>query len=265
MLRIFRHNQPDKRRQIAKRELAFARLLFPSIDKIHFSRVDTPEECFTLMGLTFFSRLFWTYAPLYGYLDWYIQQDRFRPYQDYAAILHAFQQYTPNRRFAMKAPMHTASIVAIRRVIPEAMIVQVHREPAQAFSSLNSLFFNLHSRSQKQFDLARTIEHNLRTWDIELAHNIAMRETDPGPILDIYYEQLRSNPQGVVTGIYDHFGLEISDEHLENLQAYILENPQGNYGKHRYQAEDFGLSNENLNTRFADYRDTFGYPRPMNS
>jgi hypothetical protein len=291
------------------------------------------------MGLTFFSRIFWTFAPLYGYLDWYIQQDRLQPYKDYAAILRAFQSYTPDRRLTLKAPMHTASIDAIRQVIPDAMIIQVHREPAQAFSSLNSLFFNLHSRSVKRFDLPRTIEHNLQTWDIELAQNIAMREAQPEsvvdvhhksvmddhhkpvvhdhhkpvvhdhhkpvvddhrksvvdvhhksvvddhrkslvdahhkpvvgdhhkpvvdahhkPVVDVHYEQLRSDPQGVVTNIYHHFGLEITDLFHENLQGYIRENRQGTHGQHPYAAADFGLSEDTLNKRFAAYREYFGY------
>jgi len=261
MLRLFCHEVEDKRREISKREMSIARLLFPSIDNIHYSRVDSPEECLTLMGVTFFSRLFWTFAPLYEYLDWYIQQDRLRPYQDYAAILQAFQTYTPDRHFTLKAPMHTASIDAILQVIPRAMIVQVHREPAQAFGSLHSLFFNLHSRSVKRFDLPRTIEHNLRTWDIELAQNIAMREANPGSVVDVYYDQLLSDPYGTVTNIYHHFGLETSDLFLENLKGYIRENPKGTHGKHKYAAADSSIGEGTLNKRFAAYRDFYGYPR----
>jgi hypothetical protein len=261
MLRLFRHDVPDKRRDISKREMAIARLLFPSIDNIHYSRVDSPEECFTLLCLTFFSRMFWTFAPFYEYLDWYIQQDRLRPYQDYALILQAFQTYTPDRRFALKAPMHTSSIGAIQKFIPKAMIVQVHREPAEAFSSLQSLFFNLHSRSVKRFDLPRTIEHNLRTWDVELAQNIAMREANTGSVVDVYYDQLRSDPLGVVTNIYHQFGLETSDLFLENLKTYIRDHPQGSHGKHKYAAEDSSLNEHTLNNRFAAYREYYGLTR----
>jgi hypothetical protein len=258
MLRIFRHEQPDKRRQIAKRELFLTRFLFPRFDNIHYTRVDSAEECLVIMGLTFFSRAFWNFAPLFLYLEWYIQQDRSQPYKEYADVLRAFQTYIPNKRLTLKSPMHVASIDAILKYIPDAMIIQVHREPAQAFSSLSSLNHFMHSRSVKRFDLQETSEHTLRTWDVEIAKNIAIRKDNPGRVVDVYYEQLRSDPKVVIAEIYDHFGLEITNQHRKNLKSYIREHPQGNHGKHNYNPKDFGLSKKALNERFANYRDFYG-------
>jgi hypothetical protein len=43
--------------------------MLPDLDRKHYTRVDTLEECIWLLANTFLSPLFWAFAPVYGYLD----------------------------------------------------------------------------------------------------------------------------------------------------------------------------------------------------
>jgi hypothetical protein len=63
----------------------------------------------------------------------------------------------------------------------------------------------------------------------------------------------------MVRDIYDHFGLEWPDDHEEQLQAFVQQNPKDKHGVHRYEAEDFGLTDDAIADRLCVYSEAFGY------
>jgi hypothetical protein len=57
----------------------------------------------------------------------------------------------------------------------------------------------------------------------------------------------------VVAGIYRRFGLALSPAAETRMHAWIAQNPQGKFGKHRYSAEHLELDTAEIRRRFADY------------
>ena len=43
----------------------------------------------------------------------------------------------------------------------------------------------------------------------------------------------------------------------ERLQKWAEDHPQDQYGRHVYSAEDFGMTDEELNAKFVEYRHRF--------
>ncbi|CAF1074126.1 unnamed protein product [Rotaria sordida] len=51
--------------------------------------------------------------------------------------------------------------------------------------------------------------------------------------------------------------LPSSDEFETAMRNWLLENPQGKQGRHMYSSDEFGLSREDIQTRYADYINLF--------
>jgi hypothetical protein len=236
-------NEPDPR--IAKMEagLKFRQPMLPDLDAKHALRTDAPEECIIPLGLTFNSLLFPTLFPVKGYMEWYLENADSSPkYQEYRWILQVFQAEEPEQRLTMKAPAHMGSLRALIEHIPDAMIVQLHRDPVTCVSSVCSLVYTYHQSVSNNVDIALIADLSLQLYETWLKRNLAFRETYPNVIYDVYYNSFVSDPIGTVRGIYSYYDLPWNDSIDAILRAYIDKNPKNKHGKHQYSATDFGLT-----------------------
>lgn len=247
----------DDRRAVMARELVWRKRVAPELDRKHFITADTPEECLFMLGATFEALLFWVLAPVRGYIEWYLAQDHTRKYREYRAWLHVLQAATPGKRLVMKAPEHTGALAALLRAVPEAQIVQTHRDPVSAYASFNSLTATTHATSSAQFDVEGMAKMNLRFLEVEIMHNLAAREAHPHAVYDVWYDELVTDPIGVVGAVYEHFGLHRSDVYQARLGTYIQEYPRAKYGSHSYALEDYGMSTEQVRARLVAYNERF--------
>lgn len=254
--------QPDRRRQVLQKKLHRRQKAMPDYDRKHYTRVDTPEECIWLLASTFLSPLYWAFAPVYGYLDWYKNQDRLQAYYEYRQLLQVLQAADPARRLALKSSTHTGAVEALLQTVPGALLIQTHRNPAEATVSLASLFYSAHNKMTERLDVGRMTEALLSFHERQIARNLAARDAHPGVILDVYYDRLVADPVGAVRDIYDHYDLAWSEEFAERLNYYMRQNPRGKHGAHRYAPEDFGQTGEAISERFTAYIERFELTSP---
>jgi hypothetical protein len=254
--------RPDRRRQILQRKLRRRQKVVPGFDRKHYTRVDTPEECIWLLGNTFLSPLFWAVAPAYGYLEWYKNHERLQAYHEYRLLLQVLQAADPARRLALKSSTHTGAVETLLQTVPGALLIQTHRNPAEATASLLSLFYSVHSRMTERLDVRRMTEAVLSFHEHQIARNLAARDAHPGALFDVYYDRLVADPIGTVRDIYDHYGLAWSKEFAGRLNHYVQQNPRGKHGTHLYTPEDFGQTGEAISERFAAYIERFDPTSP---
>ena len=248
----------DDRREVIARELAWRKRVAPELDRKHFITADTPEECLFMLGATFEALLFWVLAPVQGYMEWYLAHDHTRKYQEYRAWLQVLQAATPGKRLVMKAPEHTGALAALLRAVPEAQIVQTHRNPVNAYASFNSLIATTHATSSVQPNVKQMAEMNLRLLETEVACNLAARGTNPDVVVhDVWYDELVADPKGTVWRIYERFGLDPSDAYQTRLATYVQEHPRAKHGAHRYALEDYGMSDARVRTCLTVYCERF--------
>jgi len=249
--------QDDRRAWARSQQRAF-KWLARGLDAKHFSGPEAPEECLFLFDSTLVSVTFWVAAPVYGYLDWYLAQDQRGPYRTYRELLELLQAETPEQRLTLKAPVHTAHVPALRAAVPEAHLVQLHRDPRPALASMNSLFATLHRVVTEKLDLERMGQANLNFTATGMERLLDARSGLPdGTIFDVYYEELVADPVGTVRGIRRHFGLSFDAEYEAQLTAFMRENPQHRHGTHRYDARDLGLDDATILGRFERYLERF--------
>lgn len=250
-------HDPDDRYETVKKLIDLRIRLAPDLDRKHFIRAETPEECIFLMGTTFMSTMFWISIPVVEYARWHNTAPRTQAYREYSWLLHVLQDVSPTRRLALKAPPHMGALDALYEVVPNAMVVQVLRNPVKTVTSLNSLIYTSHSTVAETVDVPRMAQTTLEMLEYDAKHNLAFRAAHPGRICDVYYTDLVADPIGTVQRIYAYFDMPWSDDSLRQLQTYISENPRGQHGSHRYQAEDFGLTDAEIAERFGNYIEHF--------
>jgi hypothetical protein len=246
---------PDFRRAKLALRLNALKRAAPEIDAKHFLGVDEPEECMLLLDDTFLSLSFWTLAPCYGYAEWLLQQDRYRAYCVYREHLQLMQARSPDQRLVLKAPAHTPFLAELVAAVPEAMLVQIHRDPATCLTSVCSLFHTFHSMVTSRPDPLRLGQTNQLLIEHLLACNEAGRmKIGDDRVLDVRYDDLVADPVATVRRIHQHYGLGFSDALRRGLEAFVASRPRHQYGRHQYRTEDFGLVTEAIRERTAAYR-----------
>jgi len=249
---------PDNRRAIVAERFARIKVLAPEMDAKHRTGPDEPEECMMLLDSTLVSLTFWVFAPVYGYLEWLIDQDAAPLYRVYREHLQLLQAESPGKRLTLKAPSHTPFLVELLAAVPEAMIVQTHREPVTVVGSAASLFYTFHRMVTVEVDLPRLGASIADMMEQMLERNREAREQLPtGTVCDVRYDALVREPVEVVRRIYAHFGLPFDTAFEQRLRVAVAERPQHAHGVHEYALEDFGLDAATLAPRFDAYRERF--------
>jgi hypothetical protein len=78
------------------------------------------------------------------------------------------------------------------------------------------------------------------------------------PVYDLHYAELKRDPMREVRRLYDWLGDALTDGLDARMRQWLSENPQGQFGRHEYSLERFGLSIEDLRPHFARYVDDYG-------
>jgi hypothetical protein len=257
LLRPLPHGTPDRRRAQAQEGESLQQHLTPRHDQMHFSRADSPEECVVLQGTTFCSALFFGFMPVPSYTEWCFSHDQTEAYREYHSLLQVLQAVQPERRLVLKSPAHTGALPELFKTIPDALIIQTHRDPVVACNSANSAMYYLRSTFVDRLDVRSMAETTVRLLAKWVTTSLSFRENHPGVICDVQYDRLVSDPIGTVKDIYHHFKLTWSDAYEEQLRTYLLENPQGKHGTHRYRSDDFGLTDAAIARQFTEYSERF--------
>lgn len=257
-------NAPDQRREFYEKAIKNIHKRTPDVDAIHKVGVDEPEECTCLSDASLINLTFGHTGPCRQYIEWYAEQDKTETYDVYRAMLQIKQWENPGQRLVLKGPAHMARIGYLARAVPEACLVQTHRDPLQVVASAYSLFQMMYASTTQLDALSKSeaqesIQGSLRWF---LSDNAKQREGIEDRIVDVLYADLTSDPVGVVKRIYDHFDLPWSDEIRQASERYVQERPQNKYGRHRYKLEDGGWSEEDVKKAFADYRARWGFAEP---
>jgi len=78
-----------------------------------------------------------------------------------------------------------------------------------------------------------------------------VRAARPDRFVDVTFQDTVSDPVGTATKVMGELGLPADRDALE---AYMTRNQEQRHGSHTYTAEDFGLSEVELEQDFAFYQ-----------
>jgi hypothetical protein len=139
---------------------------------------------------------------------------------------------------------------ALLQVFPDAVLVQMHRPPAEFTASLCSLAYHCQYCSVRNCD-AHTLGHPVvRTMAGWATINAGDREQLPaGSVLDIDYHELVSKPEEIVRCIHARAG--VTAQIGNRLEEWLSANHRSRKQSHRYSLEQFGLDTAFVEKEFG--------------
>lgn len=174
-------------------------------------------------------------------------------------VLKLLQWKTPQRRWRLKSPTHTMFLDDYEKVFPDARFVQTHRDVSKVLPSVCDLYFTMLQVGNPSIDPVYVGELNMGQWAVALERCLTFR-SDPvrdAKFFDIGFTSFQSDPIAELKRLYQWLGDELAPEVVDSMLTWRSSNPKDKYGRHSYDADQFGLTDEALNRRFGAYRDRF--------
>jgi Sulfotransferase family len=232
--------------------------------KIHFVDADTPEECVLLHAYAFGGVQLGFEIMLEPYRSWLLQQDLEPLYAYQKKQMQMLNWRNPGKQWMLKAPAHMWGIDAILKVFPDARFVWCHRDPQAVIPSINSMnkvVMNMYAGDYSHLD-AGQIGRSVMEWYAQsLECGLAVREKlSPELFVDCSQQEFVEDPMAVVERVYEGFGMVLNDTSRAVLDTHISANPKGKHGKHEYNLQEYGLSRELIDQRFAFYTSDARWP-----
>lgn len=229
-----------------------------NMDAIHYMRYHLPDECNISLRMSIHSLLFWSMSPTYSYLNWLLNQDLKEAYQFYRKVLIIFQKQLPEKRLILKCPSHLGWLPSLVEALPEAHIVQTHRDPLETLASLCKLTLSLHALATNSLNWRKIVNHVYFQVDTLAQRSVAFSNSRQGTkIFNADYGILVKDTESLVSQINNFFCLPVSDNDVQNIQQYIANNRQNKHGRHFYSLEQFDFSPQQIMGKFENYRNKF--------
>ncbi|WP_405181301.1 sulfotransferase [Nocardia sp. NBC_01377] len=240
-------------------EAAFARhhVEHPEFMGVHHISADQVEECWQLLRQSAMSVSYECLGYLPGYSEWLREQDWTDAYRRHRRNLQLIGLPDADRRWVLKNPSHLFALDAIFEVYPDALIIQMHRDPSTIIASVCSLNEQASAGWSDKFRGATVGATQLDLWARGADRFLAdRRRYDAAQFCDVYYDDFVADPIGTVGSIYGHFGLALSTEAEVAMAVLHTESTSGAARPvHRYTLDDFGLTAEQVDARFGAYRE----------
>jgi hypothetical protein len=242
----------DERKRIRKtrRLLMFLHHIAPCFRIIHPISETAVEECYPFINHTFTSPALAIHYGLEEYGNWLktLSTDHERwVYIEYMSQLKTLQSVHPEHRWVLKSAIHLYFLSSLLKEIPEAVIVQTHRDPKQMIPSICSLVSCFRSllgvRSEYKslgLNCLNYVKETLKRG------NLARNKNPQAQFIDVQFDELVANPIEQVKKIHEQSGLECNDLHVKRMERWLEVNPAGLHGTHQYSLSQFGLKEEEI-------------------
>lgn len=254
----YRHNPRIAR---TSNELRWLDILMPDFKKVHLLDARLPQECIAITGHSFVSYVFETMFFVSSYRRWHGTRDQLPAYECHKGFLQHLQWRCPGTHWVLKAPSHLFALDALMQVYPDARIIMTHRDPLKVLASCASFTEVLREPFVDHLDREDLGTEIARHWEKGAHLAVRFRRDNgdrQGRFLDVWYEDLVTNPMAVVEFIYRHFDMELTDKSKRAMLRFLADNRQHKNGVHRYSLEEFGLDCRKERQRFQFYTDYFG-------
>ena len=247
----------DPRHDAIEAHFAKAREENPEFTKMHYASADTPEECVLIHAFAFDGVQMGVEIMAEPYASWQRTRDLAPMYTYYKKLLQLLDWQRPGERWLLKAPAHMWGIDPLIATFPDVSVVWSHRDPLACTASICSMTWTM---MEPVTGIAKELLGPIcMEWYAEsLDRGLAARDgQDPARFVDVSHDEFVDDGMKVVSRIYEHFEMEISDAARSAFAEHIAANPKGKHGVHEYGLEEYGLTPDRVRERFAAYLERF--------
>jgi hypothetical protein len=243
---------------------AMVDLVIPGFRAMHPLGARLAQECVRITALDYRSMIFPTQYRVPSYARWLLDEaDMTSAYDWHRTFLQHLQSQHPTNRWVVKSPGHIWCLSALVDAYPDALLVQTHRDPLRIIASVSSLVAMLRSLASNDTSIpAAAPEFGDYILD-GLDRSVTAREDGtiaPDRVVDTNFDAFMADPFATIGTIYDRLGLELTDDTVKRMRAFLDDHPQDKYGKHEYTWADTGLDEGEWRERAQRYQDYFAVP-----
>jgi hypothetical protein len=245
----------EVRKQKARDRFQLFLEMSPDFGDIHTIEWDGPEEDVIVLDRTFTSMSFDSFYQVPTYGLWLREFDQAPAYRELREWLQVLQWQRPTREgkpWVLKSPHHLTAVDTVLDTFPDCKIVMTHRSPTQAVPSYASMVSALCAQYSDEVDQIAIGRYWRDRFVTALREYTDVRDRRPDRFVDARFKDVVTDPVGEATRISSVLGLP-SDR--DDLEAYVARNREERHGSHTYTAEDFGLSEAELEQDFAFYQE----------
>jgi len=230
----------------------------PDLIAAHEMNADEVDECWHVFRQSFASVTFECTATVPSYSAWWSEHDMLAAYQRHRDNLKLIGHGSMEKRWVLKDPSHLFAMEALFDVYPGACVVLTHRHPVKLIPSVCSLNSRFRAGMDNTPDPVAHGREQLELWGRGIDRTMeARRSRDAARFFDMDFRDFVADPVAMVRRIYDHFGFELTPAVEQRLIDWQTANPQGKHGAHHYTLEEYGLSANAIEERFAAYLEEF--------
>jgi hypothetical protein len=253
----------DPRIELSQATADMADLVIPGFSAFHPLGARLAQECVRIFGSDFRSMIFPVQYQIPTYDHWLIHEADMAPaYRWHRVFLEHLQSEHMAERWLLKSPAHLWHLPALLAEYPDAVVIQTHRDPLKVIASVSALSAHLRQMGSDHHPIAEAADQYCDDIFVGLDRGMAARADGTLPaeqVLDVQFADFTADPFAVIATIYEHLGLELSDDADRRMRAFLAEHPgDGGGGGTRYTWADTGLDADALRERARPYQERFG-------
>jgi hypothetical protein len=245
---------PQYQACVTQTEQMFA--IAPEVMQAHGVLADEVDECLVPMAQGFCCNLFPSQLDIPQYDAWFATNNETASFRRYKDVLRLIGM-ADDRPWLIKNPSHLFGVDAMLAVFPDACVVQTHRSPVSSLASLVNLLDNItHAYTGEGIDRERRLARETAFWAEAVRRTMGAQARHPDRFVNVFQQDIRRDPLGVVTAIYDKFGINLSPEATQRMESWAARNAeQGSTGHSYERMADEGPVRE----AFAEYMARFDF------
>jgi hypothetical protein len=137
---------------------------------------------------------------------------------------------------------------------PDAALVEIHRDPAKIMPSVAYLYQAnrvLHSDEVDPKEVGRDVV-SIYSEGARRLRDFRARRPEVR-VIDLTYEELIADPIGATGALYERMGRTRTPQGTAAARRALAENARDKRPQHRYELEDFGLSQQDITEHFGTF------------
>ena len=230
--------RPAYQASVAGLEMFFS--IMPEMRLAHDIVADEVDECLEVLRQSFVSNRFAAGMHVPSYERWFRTQSEASSYRRFVDVLRLVGVDAPGQRWLLKNPGHVAQMDCLLEELPDACVIQTHRDPVLAIPSLCSTLHMARRMFEGHAARADVIgPREIDYWAAAMATTARVRAGRGDQFHDVHHHDFHRDPMAVVRAIYERLDLSLADETAQRMQRWIEASPTTRHGEHRYR--DRGL------------------------
>jgi hypothetical protein len=232
--------------------------VMPHFALMHEMTTDHVHEEIQLLANDLSTMLFETLADVPRWRDYYQAHDQTPHYEYLALQLKAMQFLRGGRRWLLKSPQHLEQVPVLNRVFPCSIVVFTHRDPVPVALSMIAMITYSARMHRSPVPVQQIAGYWIDRLDQMLSALIRDRDTiGPERSIDVRFDEFMSDEVGVAEGVYALAGEPFTEGVRGAVADYLAGHRRGRLGNVETSCEMFGLNEDALRERFAQYVERF--------